>query len=272
MKFISCKYMIRKFSFLFLLLLFCIGSAHVVFGQSIAKNNPFASGEVLTYEGKFSRTIFLRGINVADLNFKIEESPDGNLFIITAEAFSKGGLAKLFNFDFQQMYESTVEKDKFRALKTVKHDEQGNRVRNGEAIFDYRQKQVTYIETDPKDMMRPPRKIASAIRGDTLDIVSGLYYIRRLPLAVGKSFELSISDSGFVYTVPVRVTARERIDTVLGKTWCFRVVPEIFGPHRLIEDEGEMIVWVTDDKRRIPVRSQIRTGIGKIEIKLKSSK
>lgn len=264
---ISNRTMMKKFSHLVFLLL-CAG-AFSVFAQSSQKNDPFTAGEVLTYEGKLSKTIFLRGLSVADLTFTLGNTPDGKYFVASAQADSKGSLPKLFNFNFRQVYESTIDKDKFRSLRTVKHDEQRDRVRDGEAVFDYEQKQVTYVETNPKDMMRPPRKIASSIREDTVDLLAGIYYIRRLPLAVGKTFEVSVSDSGFVYKIPVRVTARERQSSILGKVWCFRIVPEVFGAKRLVEDEGEMIIWITDDKRRIPIRSQIRTGIGKIEIKLK---
>jgi len=72
-----------------------------------------------------------------------------------------------------------------------------------------------------------------------------------------------------VYKIPVRVTARERQDSILGKVWCFRVEPEVFGAKRPIEDKGKMIIWLTDDTSRIPVRSQIQTSLGKIEVKLK---
>jgi hypothetical protein len=64
------------------------------------------------------------------------------------------------------------------------------------------------------------------------------------------------------------VTRREIQRTVLGKVMCFRVEPEVFGNNRLIEQEGSMIIWITDDARRIPVRSQIKSNIGKIEVKL----
>ncbi|MCU1289858.1 MAG: hypothetical protein JWN60_2087, partial [Acidobacteria bacterium] len=47
-------------------------------------------------------------------------------------------------------------------------------------------------------------------------------------------FEVSISDSGLVYKIPVRVTARELQKTIYGKIWCFRVEPEVFGTNRLI--------------------------------------
>jgi hypothetical protein len=237
-------------------------------GQSLPKNYPFAPGEVLTYEGKLSRSI-LPGISIADMVFTISDSPNGNSFVMTAEANSKGSLTRLFNFRFKQKYESTVDKNKFHVLRTVKHDEQKERVREGEAYFDYEEKRVTYVETDPKDRMRPPRRIASAIEDGMLDLLSGVYSLRRLPLAVGRTFQISVSDSGFVYTVPVRVTARERQSSILGKVWCFRVEPEVFGSKRPIEDEGQMIIWITDDRNRIPVRAQIQSNVGKVEIKLK---
>ena len=140
------------------------------------------------------------------------------------------------------------------------------------ANFDYKEERVTYVETDPKEPMRPPRTIASEIGTEAHDFVSGLYSLRLLPLAVGKSFELEISDSGLVYKIPVKITARERQKSVLGNMWCFRVEPDIFGPGRLIEKEGSMIIWITDDAKRLPIRSQLNTSIGRIEIRLRSAK
>lgn len=235
---------------------------------SSAQTKPFAVGEVLTYEGKISKII--QGIAVADLSFTFTNAPNGKDYLIKTEAKSKGSLLKLFRYSFLQEYESTVDSRNFRILKTVKHDVQKERVRDSEAIFDYTDKQVTFSETNPKEPMRPPRKIASEIKGEVHDMVSGVYAMRMMPLAVSRVFELTVSDSGLVYKVPVRVTAREMQKTVLGKVMCFRVEPEIFGNNRLIEQEGSMIIWITDDARRIPVRSQIKSSIGKIEVKLKS--
>ena len=105
----------------------------------------------------------------------------------------------------------------------------------------------------------------------THDLISAIYALRRLPFAVGKTFELTISDSGLVYKVPIRVTGREMQKSILGKNWCWRVEPEVFGENRMIEQKGDMTIWITDDARRIPVRSRIDSEIGRIEVKLKKS-
>lgn len=234
-----------------------------------AQTKPFSIGEVLTYEGKVSKII--QGIAVAELTFSVTTAPNSDDYLIKTEARSKGSLLKLFRYSFLQEYQSTVDNRDFRILKTQKNDVQKERVRISEAVFDYDDRQVTFIESNPKEPMRPPRKIASEIRGEVHDMVSGIYALRLMPLAVGKVFEVTVSDSGLVYKVPVRVTRREIQRTVLGKVMCFRVEPEVFGNNRLIEQDGHMIIWITDDARRIPVRSQIKSNIGKIEVKLKQA-
>lgn len=267
---VSVIAMNKKNSKILLLFGFVFLVALNVSAQKDVKNLPFGVGETLVYEGKFSKII--KGIAVAEMTFNVENAPNREDFLIRAEAKSKGTLTKLFRFSFLQEIDSTIDADEFRAIKTVKHDVQKQRVRDSQAFFDYNENRVTYTETDPKDAMRPPRIIASEIENKTHDLISGIYSLRVLPLAVGQNFELMVSDSGLVYKVPVRVTKREQLKTVLGKFWCFRVEPEVFGDNRFIEREGSMIIWITDDARRIPIRAQINSNIGRIEVKLKSAK
>lgn len=257
-----------KIKFLFFLFLVC--SLSVSLGAQTAKTEPFAVGETLNYEVKFSKAV-LRGIEIADINFTVERAADEENYLIKADAKSKGTLAGLFNLKFNVNLQSTVDDGKFQILKTVKRDEQGDRVRLSDAVFDYGAKKVTYSETDPNDRARPPRSVASQIESDTQDMVSAVYALRRLPLAVGKNFELQISDSGLVYKIPVRVAARELQKTSVGKIWCFRLEPQIFGKNRFIEKDGTMLLWISDDARRLPVRAQINYDVGRIEIKIKKS-
>lgn len=240
-----------------------------VFAQSAKKSEVYTVGETLVYEAKFSKAVF-RGIAVADLSFSVEQATNNQDFLIKAEAKSKGTVTKLINYKFYQNLQTTVDHKNFSVLKTIKRDEQKERRRDSTAVFNYKNREVTYIESDPNDTARAPRIVASSIEAGTQDMISGIYTLRRLPLAVGKTFEMSISDSGLVYKVPVRVTAREEIKSILGKAWCFRVEPEVFGENRPIEQKGSMIIWITDDSRRLPVRSQINSSVGRVEVKLKS--
>lgn len=263
----------------FLFLAFCFGSAERAAAQGgdimpVPPEMPFIDGEVLTYEGKISKII--QGIEVADLVFSVDKNKETGEHNLKAEASSKGTLIKLFGYSFLQRIETTVDAENFRALKTVKFEKEKDRVRTSEAVFDYDEKLVTYVETDPNDLTRPPRKIASTIDRSAQDLISGLYSLRLHPMKVGGEFEITVSDSGLVYTIPVKVTARERQKSIFGKVWCYRLEPQIFGPGRMIEREGEISVWIMDDERRIPIRAKVNTEVGsfdiKLEVKLKSAK
>lgn len=227
------------------------------------------AGETMTFEGKISK--YHISFSVAEMTLAATIPAGTDNLLIKTDADSKGTLIRLFRYSFLQQYESTIDLANFRILKTTKHDVQKERVRDSEAIFDYTAKRVTYVETDPKDATRPPRRIASEIPAQMLDIVSAIYYVRIRPFILGERFDVPVSDSGLVYTVPVRVAGRESFNTALGKkTACIRLEPEIFGPGRLIEQKGNMTLWLTDDARRIPVRAKVSTTFGTAEIKLKS--
>jgi len=230
---------------------------------------PFVQGETLTYEAKINK--ILRGIPAADLTFTIVPTDAPDEFSVKARATSKGTLLKLFRYSFLQQYQSDIDPVRFRALKTTKHDVQKERVRDSEAIFNYTERRVTFLETDPNEPMKAPRRIASGIEEQTQDLISSLYALRMAPLAVGKTFNYNVSDSGLVFDVPVNVTRREMQKSMFGNVWCFRVEPQVFGPGRMIEQEGSIIIWITDDARRIPVRAQVNASIGRVEIKLKSA-
>lgn len=240
-------------------------------GGKVPPSLPFAAGEELTYEGKISKSL-IRGIAIADLTFVVEQGSANENFQVKADARSKGTLTRLFRFSFEQTIESIFHHDLSRVEKTKKRDVQKERIRESEAVFDYKERQVTYTEVDPKEPMRPPRKIASDIPLDTHDMVSAIYRLRTMPLAVNSTFQINVSDSGLVYSIPVKVTAREMQKTEIGRVPCFRVEPIVFGPGRLIEREGSMIIWITDDARRIPVRAQVNTSLGRVQINIKSAR
>ena len=234
----------------------------------VVDGDPYKPGEHFVFEGTYK----LLGLSfgVANFDFTVQNSPNDDNFSIKSFAKSKGALVKLFGFKFLQRIESTVGKENLRIMKTVKRDEQGKRVRDSRADFDYNEKKVTWVETDPKDPSRPPRRVASSIDDNTQDVITAVYMLRRMRLAVGKKFTIKVSDSGLVYDVPVYITAREKKSSILGKKlWCWRVEPEIFGEGRFIEQSGSFIFWITDDDRRIPIRAKLSTRFGGIEIKLK---
>lgn len=267
---------------------------------------PFMHSEQLVYDGEFSK-LLLRGINIAELRFKAyrppaaaatgaqtspaagaqaspndqtaaagaataSSNPASQPLLLSTDVISKGWFHKLFGINFHYHVDSQVEPNAFYALRTDKLDEQGKRVRRGEAVFDQEAKKVEYTERDPNDAQQPPRVITAALEGPTQDVVSAVYFLRTQPLTPGQTFTIAVSDSGRVFQVPAVVSAEKKpLKSVLGKTAVVRVDVELFGPGRPVEQgKGKMAIWVTSDERHIPVKARLSTDMGQLDITLKS--
>ena len=237
-------------------------------------------GEELHFEAEFSRSL-LRKIDVADLKFRATRTPRKETSNNTAEAkpyaltfnadvSSKGFFARLFNLNFRERVESTVEPVSFTVQRTTILDESGKRVRTTESTFDRSKGKMTWTSRDPNNPSAEPRHAITDFSGQLQDVLSAIYFIRTQPLEVGKTFEVFIGDGGRIYKIPVKVVERRRMKTILGRVGVFRVNPELFGPERLIDDEkGEFTIWVTDDAQHIPVGARVKTDYGTFDIKLK---
>jgi hypothetical protein len=242
--------------------------------KTAARLHPFEPNEELVLVAEFSRAM-LKNVDVAEFRFTSRREPRHQAasgrtpysLRFTGEVSSKGFFAKLFNLRFREWMESIVEPASFTVHKTKRIDEQGKRMRVSEAV--YADGKVSWTESDPNDPSRTPRTADATFTGQVQDVLSAIYFLRTQPLVLGKTFEITISDSGRVYQVPVRVVEKKRLKTVLGRVEALRVDPELFGPNGMMARNGHISIWYTNDSRRVPVKAKIKTEYGTFDVTLR---
>ncbi len=134
---------------------------------------------------------------------------------------------------------------------------EGRHRRDKEVIFDRDRRVALYIDHisgEKKDF---------EIHDDTLDTLSCFYFVRSLPLEVGKSVFINIFDSKKLWTTEVQVLRKERIKTVLG-SFDTVVIKPLLRSEGIFEKKGDMYIWLTDDNRRIPVKMKTKVRVGSI--------
>lgn len=243
----------------------------------------FENGEELFYVAEVSRSL-LKKIDIAEFRFtarrealvptssetSTSDSDAASYSLkLTGDVSSKGFFTRLFNIRFRERIESTVEPASFTVQKTKRLDEHGKRTRASEAVYDHSKGTVSWTENDPGNPSSTPRTVSNSFIGQVQDVLSAIYYLRTRPLQVGKTFEVTISNSGRVYQVPVRVVEKRRMKTVLGRVEAFRVDPDVFGNDKLIRGEGQFSIWLVNDLKRIPVKARIKTEYGTFDITLR---
>jgi len=107
------------------------------------------------------------------------------------------------------------------------------------------------------------------ISASTLDTLSSFYFVRTLKLEVGKSVYLTILDNMKTWTVEVQVLRKEKIKTALG-TFDTIVIKPLMKSEGIMDKKGEMVIWLTDDSRRLPVKMQTKVKVGSITATLVS--
>jgi hypothetical protein len=103
---------------------------------------------------------------------------------------------------------------------------------------------------------------------NVLDVLSSLYYVRTLPLEVGKSFTIDVHSGEKTWPLLVKVHKREKVRVKAGKFDCFRVEPVLREAGIFISKGKKLEVWLTADSRHMPVLMRSEIFIGHVSAEL----
>jgi len=103
------------------------------------------------------------------------------------------------------------------------------------------------------------------------DAVSAFYFIRTLDYSksrVGEKLTLQNFFRDTTYVLSVKFLGRQRIEVDAGTFDCIIVEP-LMKEGGLFKSEGRVLIWLTDDERKIPVKVSTKVVIGSIESELR---
>ena len=107
-----------------------------------------------------------------------------------------------------------------------------------------------------------------AIPANVLDVLSSLYYVRSLPLEVGKSFTIDVHSGDKTWPLVVQVKQLEKVKVKAGKFLCYRVEPMLRERGIFISKGKKLEVWLTADARHMPVLMRSEIFIGHVSAEL----
>ncbi len=138
------------------------------------------------------------------------------------------------------------------------HIREGNFRRDFQARFDQRTGQaITSEGTFPV----PPY---------VHDIVSAFYYVRTLDLRSyqkGSIIQLQNFFDRQIYDLGVRILGRQTIEVEAGTFRCIVIEP-LIKEGGLFKSEGRILIWLSDDDRKIPIKVSTKIPIGTIDAEL----
>jgi len=148
---------------------------------------------------------------------------------------------------------------------------EGSRQRETKVTFDSASRKASYVERD-----RARNAVIATHEIDippcVHDVVGGFYLLRTLNLEPGQSAEVPVSDGKKSAMAKVEAQQREDVKTPAGTFKTIRCEIHVFNDV-LYHRQARLYIWLTDDRRKLPVRVQVRMqfAIGTITLLLEKA-
>jgi hypothetical protein len=145
---------------------------------------------------------------------------------------------------------------------------EGSRHRETKISFDGESKKASYTERDRiKNIVLSSQEID--IPPCVHDVIGGLFFLRTLNLEPGQSTQVPVSDGKKSVMAKVNALQREDIKTAAGSFKTIRYEVHLFN-NVLYRRSAHLFIWLTDDRRKLPVQIRVRMtiAIGTITLQL----
>jgi Protein of unknown function (DUF3108) len=217
------------------------------------ENKAFKEGEKLVFDLDYGfvtagvavmeipRIKKISGRNAYHVNFEVNSVPSFDMF-----------------YKVRDRYESYLDVEGLFPWRFEQHIREGGYTRDFSAFFDHRKGKAKTSEGE--------YEIPLYVN----DIISAFYYARTIDysnMRVNDLINLKNFYKDKVYDLDVKYLGKETIEVPAGKFDCIIVEP-LVKEGGLFKHEGNIIVWLTDDEIKMPVKVRTKIIIGHVEAKL----
>ena len=227
--------------------------------EIITDQQTFDSSEVIrSVTERLSFDIYWMGILVGAS--QLEAVFEGKTLTIRSETHSAAVLSTFY--EVKDHVESRVVDGKAATFKIKQRE--GKYRSDKEVVFDPDNKTVTYV-----DHLKNIRKEHPVTAPQLWDVISAFYYLRTQPLIVGRTVCLNVFDSNKFLNVEVYVLAKEKVRLSDSREVDTVKIRPVLKSDGIFRKKGDILIWLTDDANRTPVRVETEVPVGKIVAKLK---
>jgi hypothetical protein len=217
------------------------------------ENKAFKEGEKLTFDLNYG--FVTAGIAVMEIP-KIKKISGRNAYHVTFEVNSVPSFDMFYKV--RDRYETYIDVEGLFPWRFEQHIREGGYTRDFSAFFDQRKGIAKTSEGE--------YKIPLYVN----DIMSAFYYARTIDysdMKIEDRIHLQNFYKDKVYDLDVRYLGKETIEVPAGKFDCIIVEP-LVREGGLFKHEGNIIVWLTDDELKMPVKVRTKIIVGYVEAKL----
>lgn len=218
------------------------------------RNNAWQSGEAINYHVYYT----LAGIYVyggeADFTVSLEQYNNKPVYHLVGA----GKTNSFFDgfFKVRDKYESYIDTASLQPYKFLRNVQEGDYKFSENVTFN----QINNTATSQAGTVKIPDCVQ--------DVLSAIYYSRNINFdkyQPGDRIPFNMYIDNKVYNLYIRYLGRESIKTRYGKFKAIKFKPLLI-EGTIFQGGEKMMVWVTDDANKIPVRIESPISVGSVKV------
>ncbi|MFI5370369.1 MAG: DUF3108 domain-containing protein [Candidatus Eisenbacteria bacterium] len=212
---------------------------------------PFRPGESLKFSVQYG---FIKA-GYAWLQVESVRDDNGHaVYALVARAESNGFFDHIYKV--RNRIESDWDTTGHFSRRYSEDRREGHYKTRSEIRFDYDRQEALY--SDGQTCPIPP---------GVQDALSSFYYTRTQALPLGSSVYFDYHASHKSQPLEVKVLGRERVRVPAGEFDCIAIEP-VLQAGGIFKNKGRLVIWITDDERRMPVLMRSKVTIGSVSVRL----
>jgi len=224
-----------------------------------SQTTAFKTGEHLKYRLSYS-SFFTAGYATMDIKKAKHKGKD------SFHVIGKGKTTGMINWFFKvrDNYETYFEKETLLPYQFIRQIDEGGYTKDKKILFDQESYRATVLNKENKKIK------TFSTEKEVQDLLSSLYYMRNKDISnfiIGDEISLPIFLDEEMMYMKLRFLGREKINTKFGEIKSAKFMP-LVASDRIFKDEESVIIWVSDDDNKIPLRIKAFLAVGSLRADL----
>jgi hypothetical protein len=228
-------------------------------------NTAFKRGETLTYKAYYE-SLLTGKVAAGDVVFEIRKEDKKINDRSTLHIAALGRTRGIFNLFFKVVdrYETFIDEKAIVPWLFIRRVNEGGYIIEQDVTFN-QNRNVAYF----KDLKR--NRTATVETPDYVqDILSAIYYCRTIDfseLKINETFRVNFLLDDTVFNTEVLYLGKETLKVGIGTVNCIKLKPQVL-TGTVFKDPYPVLVYVSDDKNKIPVLAESEILVGKVKLEL----
>ena len=250
-------------------ILFLLSITFHLYPQCHVKNTAFREGEKLSYKVYYNWGILWLSAGTVSFEVKTVYYKDEKVYHFD----SYGSSHKSYDWFFKvrDHYESYATTDSLKSLWFRRDTYEGGYEVNNRYIFDHKKKLIfSFVE----DSDHPYKEDTLELKDCTYDLLTATFAIRNYDFStcvVNEKIPIRMVIDNEIHDLYFRYRGKGVIETRNGEVYKCLKFTALLLEGSLFKGGEDLVVWVSDDKNKIPVLIEAKILVGSVKVYLEEA-